>query len=916
MDLELLRRLLAPEIVGELRTDAASRELYARDASLYRRLPVAALRARVPGDLEAAIAACAESGVPLTMRGAGTSLAGQTVGRGLVVDCSALDAIAIDPDRRRARVGPGAVLSRLNGAASQHGLIFGADVATADRATLGGMIANNSAGTRSVVHGLTAHHVRSLTVVLADGARARLARGSAAPAALTKARGLAARAEPAALLRRVSGYDLGALAEDDWPRLLCGSEGTLAITLEAELDLVDLPASRGLALLSYRSVEEAAAAVPALLRSGPSAIELIDEHLLDPRNRAPADVDLLDFADADAGAMLVVEHSGESGEVERALTAIEGARVVREPAAQERIWAARRLGIGRAQSPATARAGGRDPRPVPFIEDPAVPPERLEDFVRAARRMLAEEGVPAIWYGHASVGCMHIRPLMDLTRTEERRRMRRLAEGMADLVADHEGSLSGEHGDGRARGELLGRMYRPETLAAFAELKARVDPHGVLNPGVIVDPEPLDAGLDAAIARPERDSALPFEPEGGIARAATLCSRNGLCRSDAGAMCPSYQALGDERHSTRGRAMIFAAVVEGRLPEGTRDPGLAEALALCLSCKACASECPATVDMGRMKTEILARRPATLAGRLASAAPPLLAAAGRTPRLAGLATRAGALARGRALPRPALSWRPAAVSGSGPPLTLVADTFTRHLHPGVGDAAVAVLAGAGRRVEVVAPGCCGRTAWSAGRVRTARRRLGRMVKALAPRADREIVVLEPSCLSMLTDEIGELLPADPDAARVRGGGHELRGCGGQGRPSRARWRPARPRPLPRPRARRGDERARGMWRGGPRQRRRLLRHGGELRLRASRSLAANLRAGARPGGAGEQVGRRRRGRDLLSASDRRARRGARPPPGRVPGRRDGRRSLASPSWTPSSGTSAGGATASPSTKRG
>ncbi len=769
MDARLLSERLAPEIAGELRSDAASREMYSRDASLYARTPLAVLRAGAATDLEAAVEACRLTGVPLTMRGAGTSLAGQTVGRGLVVDTSALNEIRIDPAGRRARVGPGAVLGDLNRAAAAHGLIFGADVATADRATLGGMIANNSAGMRSVVHGLTATHVRALTVVMADGRRVRLTAGSAAPSALEDARHLAVRAEPASLLRRVSGYDLGALSEADWPRLLAGTEGTLAVTLEAELDLVPLPAARGIALLGYDSVEEAAAAVPALLRADPSAIEMIDEHLLDPRNRPPADVDLLDFAEGRPGAMLVVEHSGTAAEVADALQAIPGARIVTDPTAQEHIWAARRLGIGRAQAAVTDRAAGRDPRPVPFIEDPAVPPDRLGDFVREARAMLRDEQVLAIWYGHASVGCLHIRPMMDLSRPAEVRQMRRLAEGMAEIVASHDGSLSGEHGDGRARSELLGRMYRPETIAAFGELKRRLDPDGVLNPGVIVDPEPLDS--DLAPARDRADpgpAALPFGPEGGLARAATLCSRNGLCRSDSGAMCPSYQALGDERHSTRGRAVIFAAAVEGRLAKGLADPGLREALSLCLSCKACARECPAAVDMSRMKAEALAHDRPKPAQRLSAATPNLLAVAGRAPRAAGVAARIASLGAGRTLPRPAPTWRPP--PGANPAdVTIMADTFTRHLSPEVGEAAIRVLREAGRRVAVIAPGCCGRTAYSAGMIGLARRRLARTVRALAPaaRAGQDIVVLEPSCLSMLTDESGELLPGDDDAAAVR-----------------------------------------------------------------------------------------------------------------------------------------------------
>lgn len=609
MDGPALVATLRRSAAGEVRDDPASRELYACDASLYRRLPLATLRARDEGDLDAAVAACRESGVPLTMRGAGTSLAGQAVGPGLVVDCSALRDLEIDADARVARVGPGVVLDDLNAAAAEHGLAFGPDVATASRATLGGMIANNSAGARSVVHGLTADHVLALDVVLADGTRATLRPGGAAPPALEGARPLADGFAPPALVRRVSGYALDALAgpAPDWPRLLCGSEGTLAVTRRAELGLVERPAARGLALVPFASVDAALEAVVGLLEAGPSAIELMDRALLDPANRPPSVRALMGFA-SEAAALLVVEHSGEPDDVAARLAAIAGARIVADAAGQEAVWAVRRSGIARALRSDGGAPG--DPRPLPFIEDPAVPPERLAGFARAVRGVLAREGIPAVWYGHASVGCLHIRPLVNLRVPGAVAAVRRVAEEVADLVAVNHGSLSGEHGDGRLRGELLPRMYPPATIAAFAGLKRALDPDGILNPGVIVAPEPLDEGLrlmDSPPRRPRR-TALDFAREGGIARAGEACNGNGACRARGATMCPSYQALGDERHSTRGRAVLMRAALEGRLEGGLADDGLHEALELCLGCKACASECPAQVDMTRLKTEALAHR--------------------------------------------------------------------------------------------------------------------------------------------------------------------------------------------------------------------------------------------------------------------------------------------------------------------
>ncbi len=767
VDVAALLAELRRNAVGEVRDDPATRELYAADASLYRRLPAAALRAADEGDLDAALSACRASGTPVTFRGAGTSLAGQAVGRGLVVDCSSLQSVHVDPEARRARVEPGVVLANLNAAAAEHGLTFGPDVATASRATLGGMIANNSAGARSIVHGLTADHVEALEVTLADGTHATLRRGGAVPAALEAVRPLAAVAEPPRLLRRVSGYNLDALAGDDpdWPRLACGSEGTLCAVRAAELRLVPLPEARGLALVPFPSVDAALEAVPGLLEAAPSAVELLDRSLLDAGNRPPAVARMLG-AGIQAPAALLVEHSGAFEDVAERLSAIDGRRIT-DPDEQAAAWEVRRSGVARAMS-ATAGLPG-DPRPIPFIEDPAVPPERLPEFMRRLQAVLAREGVPAVIFGHASVGCMHVRPLMDLRLPGGVATMRRIAEATADLVVEYGGSLSGEHGDGRARGELLPKMYPERTMQAFRELKRRLDPDSLLNPGVLVDAEPLDSGLRTVESPPRRPrgTAVSFAREGGLARAGEACNGNGACRSGAGAMCPSYQALADERHSTRGRAVLLRAAIEGRLAAGLADDGLHEALDLCLGCKSCASECPAQVDMTRLRSEALAHRyrarGVPLSARAMGATPAALRAASRLPRIAGVGARVASRFVGRRLPTPASTWRPPTASPGGTPLTLVVDTFTRTLHPEVGDAAAAVLSAGGARVEVLDAGCCGRPLLSAGLVDAARRRARRMLNRLAARAieGRPLVLLEPSCWSMLRDDLPELVPRDP-----------------------------------------------------------------------------------------------------------------------------------------------------------
>lgn len=769
MSLDELVGRLRGRIAGTLRADIATRELYASDASLYRRRPRAVLRAGAPDDLDAAIDVAREIGVPITMRGAGTSLAGQSVGEGLVVDCSALDRCTIDPASSSAWVAPGVVLDDLNRAAAPYGLMFGPDVATANRATLGGMISNNSAGARSIVYGLTADHVRELEVVFADGTHARLVRGSTPPPQLAACRPLGAQWSGPTLLRRVSGYNLDALAgaDPDWPRVICGSEGTLALITGARVGLVPIPEARGLALLGFADVDGALEAVTDLLASAPSAIELMDAAMLDPANRAPITAGLTDFGRG-VGALLIVEYSGTPDAVRERVGALERARAILDPSGQQAVWAVRRGGIARAlrgEGFEGAHAPSRDAHPLPFIEDPAVPPAHLAAFAREVRALLAAEGLPAIWYGHVSVGCLHIRPLMDLRLPGAPTRLRRIAEGVADLVVAHDGSLSGEHGDGRVRGELLPRMYPPATMTAFATLKDTLDPERLLNPGVLVFPEPLDSGLRimAARIRPRVATNLSFAREGGMARAAEACNGNGACRSHQGMMCPSFQALGDERHTTRGRAVLLRSAIEGRLESGLASDALHEALELCLGCKACAAECPAAVDMARLKVEALDQRHrhngTPWRARAFGATHELLAAGSKVPHLARIGTHVAGRLLGRRPPAPVRAWHPPRARRDRPDIAVMMDTFTRYLHPEVGAAAVAVLEATGARVGVVDPGCCGRPLLSQGRVDAARRRLDGALGQLAPYAidGIPIITLEPSCWSMLTDDARSLI---------------------------------------------------------------------------------------------------------------------------------------------------------------
>lgn len=774
MDRVGLRSELSRQVGRAGRSHAADRELYACDASLYRRLPAGILRARSTDDLGLAIDLCRRFGAPLTMRGAGTSLAGQTVGDGLVVDTSALRGLTIDPDARTAIAEPGVVLDDLNRAAAHHGLLFGPDVATASRATIGGMVANNSAGARSIAYGMTSDNVTALDVILADGTEAHLSADSPPPDVLLAARALAEGFAPPRLLRRVSGYRLDALTGETprWHEIVCGSEGTLAVVVRAHLRLRPLPERRGLVLRTYPGTDAALDAVPEILESRPSAVELLDRAMLDPASREgiAATVERLGLG---GRALLIVEYQGDAGTVESRLSAERAGRVIRDPSEQETVWALRRAGIARAVG-----AGRGAEKPLPFVEDPAVPPEHLSRFARGFRQVLDDEQVRAAWYGHASVGCLHVRPFIDLRAAGARAQVRRIAEATAELVVDAGGSLSGEHGDGRSRSEFLPLMYPQRTIRAFEEVKHLLDPQGILNPGVIVRPDRMDEGLrmDVSPDPRVRRTVVSFAREGGVQVALEACNGNGTCRKQTVAMCPSYQAIREEEHSTRGRAVLLRAAFEGRLDGGLANDDLHRALEMCLGCKACASECPAGVDMARLKVEALAERHRVtrlpLTARAVSRTHVLLRVGSLAPLVANAAARLARPVLGFRPPRVRRAWRPRPGPGDGPEVVVVADSFTRFLHPESGDAAIAALEACGARVTVVPAGDCGRPAHAEGRVELARRQLLRSLDRLAPHARRgvPIVVLEPSIWSMLVDDAVTITDDDriaPVSERVR-----------------------------------------------------------------------------------------------------------------------------------------------------
>ncbi|MFF9299858.1 FAD-binding and (Fe-S)-binding domain-containing protein [Streptomyces sp. NPDC014764] len=819
-----LAAALRGAVRGEVDLGVTARALTTMDASNYRRIPLGVVAPRDADDVAAALAVCREHGVPVVPRGGGTSIAGQATGTGIVLDFTRHmnRLLSLDPEAGTAVVQPGLVLDRLQEAAAPHGLRFGPDPSTHGRCTLGGMIGNNSCGSHSVAWGTTADNVRTLSVITARGERLRPGPGWAgAPEGLRAlVEGELARLRTGFpdLPRRISGYAVDALLPEnraDVARSLCGSEGTLAVLTEAELTLVRAPRARALAVLAYADESGAAQAAAGLLPYRPLTVEGMAADLV------PSAADL-----PRGGAWLFVEAGGDTEAEARAAAEaivraadVVNALVVTDPARMRTLWRIREDASGTA----TRMPDGSEAWP--GWEDCAVPPARLGDYLRDFRALLAEHGLRGTPYGHFGDGCIHVRIDFDLLTGPGVARFRRFSEELADLVVAHGGSLSGEHGDGQARAELLPRMYGAETVALFERVKGVWDPDGLLNPGMLVRPAPLDADLRfTALPREPVDVAFGYPADAGDFPAAVRrCVGVAKCRttsvSGSAVMCPSFRVTGEEEHSTRGRARLLHEMLAGEVvTDGWRSPEVRDALDLCLSCKGCRSDCPVGVDMATYKAEFLhhhyagRRRPAAhyAMGRL----PVWLSWAART-RTAGVANalasvgplarpakRVGGIAEEREIPRvarePFTRWwrrRRSSAASEGPLVVLWPDTFTEHLSPSVGRAAVRVLEAAGLRVALPptlrpASGgrvgdarsraalslltarrgrvCCGLTYISTGQLDRARTVLSRTLDLLEPvlATDAPLVVLEPSCAAALRTDAPELLHDDPRAARL------------------------------------------------------------------------------------------------------------------------------------------------------
>jgi FAD/FMN-containing dehydrogenase/Fe-S oxidoreductase len=806
-----LEARLRSEVRGEVLFDAFSRGRYSTDASIYQIEPLGVVVPRSREDAAAAIAIAREEGVPVLPRGGGTSQCGQTVARALVIDCSKYfdRVISVDVEGRRARVEPGVVLDRLNRLLRKDKLFFPVDPSTASRATIGGMTANNSCGSHSLRYGNMVHNVRGVDALLADGTAAWFGEvpGNFDDGSMPERyRDLVRRMRDLhrreadeierrfpKVLRRVGGYNIDSISDSghNMARLLVGSEGTLAFFNQIELELQPIPAHRVLGICHFPSFYGAMAATRRIVELGPSAVELVDRTMIDLSRDIPMFRPVVErFVRGEPAALLLTEFAGDDApeNLRRLKALVElmgdlgfpgGVVEAIDPAFQQAVWDIRAQGLNIMMS----MKG--DGKPVSFLEDCAVRLEDLADYTDRLTRIFEKHGTYGTWYAHASVGCLHVRPVLNLKQEIEVKKMRAIAEEAFAMVREYKGSHSGEHGDGLVRSEFHEAMFGSRMVHAFEEVKDAFDPAGLFNPGKIVRAPKMD---DRSLFRFKPDyrplpvgTALDWSEWDGFAGAAEMCNNNGACRArDAGVMCPSYRATGDEQHLTRGRANTLRLALTGQLGPGALvSEDMRETMDLCISCKGCKRECPTGVDMARMKIEFLhhyrKRHGLTPRDRLIAYLPryapyaarmaPLVNLRNGLPMLAALGERRFGLSARRKLPR--WSSRPyrGNSSGSGREVVLLVDTFNRYFEPENARAAERVLTRAGYRVVSPDPAkgrplCCGRTFLSAGLVEEARHEARRMLGALAPHIEARtpIVGLEPSCLLTFRDEFPAILP--------------------------------------------------------------------------------------------------------------------------------------------------------------
>lgn len=825
----VLQAELQARISGEVRFDDTSRMLYATDASNYQIEPVGVVIPKTMDDVLATVELAMSHGVPILARGGGSSLAGQAVGAALVIDYSKFlhRILDVNVEERTVTVEPGITLEQLNNQLRPNGLMFGPDPSSLDRATIGGVISNNASGAHSILYGMAGDHVRAVQVALGQEGTVELGPDSLAgygaraaqddPLGRLLTRLLAFRTEHHDVIardfprhwRRATGYSLNELTKADgelnMARLLASAEGTIGAMLRATISVVPTPTRTALVMLQFDDLVRAMEAVPILLESEPSAVELMDRMLIDLTRRQPGYARQISLIHGDPAAVLVVEFYGDDTEdlerqcrrveqlvVDRGIGLVTAPLRVLDPKTQKDVWTVRKAGLGLLMS-----IKG-DYKPVPVIEDVSVPVEHLADYVRAIEVLVAEHGTTAAFYAHASAGCLHVRPLLNLKTVEGVTAMRELGVAACELATRFGGVMSGEHGDGLQRGELNEHIFGPELYAAMREFKGVFDPRGLFNPGKVVDSPPMTENLRYGHGyRPmEPKTFLDFSAEGGLLGAVEMCNGAAVCRKlKAGTMCPSYMATRDEQDTTRGRANALRNALAGNVFEQKdfTSKRTYEVMDLCLSCKACKTECPSSVDMAKVKTEFLAQYQAVhgtplrsrvfghihTLSRLSSPVAPLANLALRTP-LASPVMRALGVHPNRKLPafqrrtfpRLFADWRrdhPTAKREFRGQVVYFHDTFATYNYPQIGVATVRLLDAAGYEVILEERRvCCGRPMLSKGLVTEARKLARRNVQLLAPYAKRGIPVVgsEPSCILTLRDEYADLLPNDPDVAVV------------------------------------------------------------------------------------------------------------------------------------------------------
>ena len=828
-----LEQILTNQIEGEVRFDQYSKVLYSTDASLYQIEPIGVVIPRHKADVIKTIQIAYERDVPILPRGGGTSLGGQTVCEAIVIDMSKYmnEIIEVNVEERWARVQPGVVLDELNHYLKPYNLMFAPDVATSSRANVGGMIGNNSSGTHSLIYGKTIDHVISLDLLLSNGAEI-----TAEPISLDELeakkevdsceshiyREICRIAEENAdeirkrfprILRRVAGYNLDEFVPDagskevtpyrrdgcdperpfSLAKIVIGSEGTLASTVEAKINLVPCPKMTAINVVHFTTLLESMEAVNPILECSPSAVELIDKSILDMTKGSLEFSRLRTFIEGDPEAVLAVEFYGQSEDelldkldvLERKMKSIGlGYAFVRRMTAEEKaqVWEIRKAGLGLLMGTQS------DYKPVGFVEDAAVPTADLPEYIRRFEKIVADHDTTASYYAHASVGLLHNRPVINLKKDTDIEKMHSIARSVRDLVLEFGGAMSGEHGDGLVRSEWIESMFGPQIYHALREVKAAFDPTGIMNPGKIIDPPPMTENLrfGANYSTIQVDTYFDFSSQGGFAGAIEMCNGVGACRKKlTGTMCPSYMATQEEEHSTRGRANALRAVLSGTLPaEHFKNKRLHEVLDLCLECKACKAECPSNVDMAKLKYEFLAHyykaRGLPLRNRLFGNIAELSVFGSAFAPVSNWVMRGGiskwvmekiaGIDRRRSLPTFAREtfekWYKERGAGhgweSGKQVVLFHDTFMNYNEPHVGKAAVAVLEAAGFEVILPNKRCCGRPMISKGMLDSAIENARYNVYQLAAYAAKGIPIIgcEPSCISTLRDDYVDLVPGD------------------------------------------------------------------------------------------------------------------------------------------------------------